>query len=57
MLTVAEVADRMDLPRMVVYRMIHAGELPADRIGATYHVPEAALRSLEQRDEPVAESA
>ncbi len=56
MLTIAEVADRMRLPRMTVYRMIHAGELPADRVGSTYHVPESALESLESQD-PVAESA
>jgi excisionase family DNA binding protein len=56
MLTVAEVADRMGLPRMTVYRMIHAGELPADRVGATYHVPESAL-SPEGPETSVAESA
>jgi excisionase family DNA binding protein len=56
MLTVAEVADRMGLPRMTVYRMIHAGELPADRVGTTYHVPESAL-ALQQPEAPVAESA
>jgi excisionase family DNA binding protein len=56
MLTVAEVADRMGVPRMAVYRMIHAGDLPADRVGSTYHVPESAL--LDRRpDTPVAESA
>jgi excisionase family DNA binding protein len=56
MLTVAEVADRMGLPRMIVYRMIHAGELPADRAGTTYHVPESALQA-DRPEEPVAESA
>lgn len=57
MLTVAEVADRMGLPRMTVYRMIHAGELPADRVGTTYHVPESALLHVGQPGESVAESA
>jgi|tagenome__1003787_1003787.scaffolds.fasta_scaffold17666106_2 excisionase family DNA binding protein len=56
MLTIAEVADRMGVPRMTVYRMIHAGDLPADRVGATYHVPESALRAGRPAD-PVAESA
>jgi excisionase family DNA binding protein len=55
MLTVAEVADRMGVPRMAVYRMIHAGELPADRVGPTYRVPESAL--LPRQPEAVAESA
>lgn len=56
MLTVAEVADRLGVPRMTVYRMIHAGDLPADRVGATYRVPASALRE-EQLGAPVAESA
>ena len=56
MLSVAEVADRLGVPRMVVYRRIHAGELPADRVGSTYHVPASALES-EPLDAPVAESA
>jgi excisionase family DNA binding protein len=56
MLSVAEVADRMGVPRMSVYRMIHAGELPADRVGATYHVPASAVGE-EQPALPVAESA
>jgi excisionase family DNA binding protein len=56
MLSVAEVADRLGVPRMVVYRRIHSGELPADRVGSTYHVPEAALER-EPLDARVAESA
>lgn len=56
MLTVAEVADRLGLPRMVVYRRIHSGELPADRVGSTYHVPESALQAGGDAA-PVAESA
>jgi excisionase family DNA binding protein len=56
MLSVAEVADRLGLPRMTVYRMIHAGELPADRVGSTYHVPASALRQ-ELSESPIAETA
>jgi excisionase family DNA binding protein len=45
-LTIADVALRMGVPHMAVYRMVHAGELPAIRVGPTYRVPEAAVRSL-----------
>ena len=31
--TVAEVADLMRVSKMTVYRMIHAGEFPAIRVG------------------------
>ena len=56
MLSIAEVADRLQVSRMTVYRMIHAGELPADRVGSTYHVPESALEG-ERAERPIAESA
>ena len=32
-LTVAEVAEMMRVSKMTVYRMVHAGELPAIRFG------------------------
>ena len=32
-LTVAEVASIMRVSKMTVYRMVHAGELPAIRVG------------------------
>ena len=50
MLSIAEVADRLGLSRMAVYRMVHAGELPADRAGATFHVPESALQRKAAED-------
>ena len=34
-LTVAEVAARMRVSKMTVYRLVHAGELPAARVGRT----------------------
>jgi len=40
--TVAEVADRLRVSTMTVYRLIQAGELPARRIGHSYR-----LRSLD----------
>lgn len=42
-LTVAEVADMMRVSKMTVYRMVHAGELPAIRFGRSFRVPESAV--------------
>ena len=39
-LTVAEVASIMRVSKMTVYRMVHAGELPAIRVGWSFRVPE-----------------
>lgn len=41
--TVSEVAELMRVSRMTVYRMIHAGELPAIRFGRSFRVPESAV--------------
>ncbi|MEZ3162062.1 helix-turn-helix domain-containing protein [Microbacterium sp. BWT-B31] len=48
-LTVAEVADLMRVSKMTVYRLVHAGELPAVRFGHSYRVPESAVSDLLQR--------
>ncbi|MFC5369697.1 helix-turn-helix domain-containing protein [Arcanobacterium bovis] len=45
-LTVAEVAEITRVSRMTVYRMVHAGELPAVRVGSSYRVPRSALDQL-----------
>ena len=42
-LTVAEVATVMRVSKMTVYRMVHAGELPAVRVGRSFRVPEGAV--------------
>lgn len=42
-LTVAEVAAAMRVSKMTVYRLVHAGELPAARVGRSYRVPAAAV--------------
>ena len=42
-LTVAEVAAVMRVSKMTVYRMVHAGELPAVRVGRSFRVPEKAV--------------
>ncbi len=48
-LTVAEVAAMMRVSSMTVYRMVHAGDLPAVRFGRSYRVPESAVAELVQR--------
>ena len=42
-LTVAEVAAIMRVSKMTVYRLVHAGDLPAARFGRSYRVPENAV--------------
>ena len=42
-LTVAEVAGVMRVSKMTVYRMVHAGDLPAVRVGRSFRVPEQAV--------------
>ena len=39
-LTVAEVATIMRVSKMTVYRLVHAGDLPAVRVGRSFRVPE-----------------
>lgn len=40
-LTVAEVARIMRVSKMTVYRLVHAGELPAARVGRSFRVAES----------------
>ncbi|HKC29869.1 MAG TPA: helix-turn-helix domain-containing protein [Jatrophihabitans sp.] len=42
-LTVAEVATLMRVSKMTVYRMVHAGDLPAVRVGRSFRVPEKSV--------------
>lgn len=42
-LTVAEVASMMRVSKMTVYRLVHAGELPAARVGRSFRVPQRAV--------------
>jgi excisionase family DNA binding protein len=42
-LTVAEVAEMMRVSNMTVYRLVHAGELPAIRFGRSFRIPESAV--------------
>src|SRR3954470_908507 len=43
-LTVAEVASMMRVSKMPVYRLVHAGELAALRVGRSFRVPERAVQ-------------
>lgn len=52
-LTVAEVADIMRVSKMTVYRLVHAGELPAIRFGRSFRVPESAVTAVMNR--PIAD--
>jgi excisionase family DNA binding protein len=45
-LTVAEVAEMMRVSSMTVYRMVHAGELPAVRFGRSYRIPQADVEAM-----------
>jgi excisionase family DNA binding protein len=49
-LTVAEVARRLRVSNMTVYRIVQAGELPAVRVGRGYRIREDdLLRYLDAR--------
>ena len=42
-LTIAEVAEMMRVSKMTVYRLVHAGDLPAGRVGRSFRVHEEAV--------------
>ncbi|HEY9408249.1 MAG TPA: helix-turn-helix domain-containing protein [Jiangellaceae bacterium] len=42
-LTVAEVATVMRVSKMTVYRLVHAGTLPAVQVGRSFRIPERAV--------------
>ncbi len=44
-LTVAEVAALMRVSKMTVYRLVHAGELAAVRVGRSFRVPDSAVHA------------
>jgi excisionase family DNA binding protein len=47
-LTVAEVATVMRVSKMTVYRIVHAGEIQAVRVGRSFRVPEKAVHDYLQ---------
>lgn len=42
-LTIAEVAEHLRVSKMTVYRMIHAGDIPALKIGRGFRIERQAL--------------
>lgn len=46
LVTVADVAERLSVSPMTIYRLIHSGELPALRVGRSYRVPQSAVDAL-----------
>ncbi len=48
-LTVAEVASRMRVSKMTVYRLVHSGELEAVRVGRSFRVPDDAVQEYLRR--------
>lgn len=48
-LTVAEVAARMRVSKMTVYRLVHSGELEAVRVGRSFRVPDEAVQEYLRR--------
>lgn len=53
-LTVAEVAEMMRVSNMTVYRMVHAGDLPAIRFGRSFRIPESEVAAAIAR--PIADA-
>ena len=47
-LTVAEGADLLRVSKMTVYRMVHAGDLPAVRVKRSFRVPLKAVEALSE---------
>jgi excisionase family DNA binding protein len=41
--SVAEVADRLRVSKMTVYRLVHAGELSAHRFGRSFRITQRGL--------------
>lgn len=44
--TVAQLCEEMSLDRDFVYERIHAGEIPAFRVGQTWRIPKVWAREL-----------
>lgn len=44
-LTVAEVAGLMRVSKMTVYRLVHAGDIAAVRVGRSFRVPDTAVHN------------
>ncbi|MFF5131072.1 helix-turn-helix domain-containing protein [Streptomyces syringium] len=51
-LTVPEAAAIMRVSKMEVYRLVHAGRLPAIRAGRSFRIPERAAREYLRESSP-----
>jgi excisionase family DNA binding protein len=47
--TVAEVAERMRVSKMSVYRLIHGGQLEAVQFGRSFRISDEALEAFMKR--------
>jgi excisionase family DNA binding protein len=52
LLTVAEVAERLRISKMTVYRLIHTEQLPAIRLGRSFRVPAPAVAAIVNSEHP-----
>lgn len=48
-LTIAEVATKMRVSKMTVYRLVHNGDLPAVRVGRSFRVTEDDVNAYLQK--------
>ncbi|HEY1973388.1 MAG TPA: helix-turn-helix domain-containing protein [Pseudonocardia sp.] len=46
LLTVFEVAARLRVSKMTIYRMVNSGELAAFKIGKSFRIPVASVQNL-----------
>ncbi|HEY1968101.1 MAG TPA: helix-turn-helix domain-containing protein [Pseudonocardia sp.] len=46
LLTVAEVAAKLRVSKMTIYRMVNSGELPAFKVGRSFRIRATAVRKL-----------
>lgn len=44
-MSVAEVADKLNVSPMTIYREIHVGRLPTVRVGRMYRIPRSSFTS------------
>lgn len=54
-LTVAEVAARVRVSKMTVYRLVHTGELAGIRVGRSFRIPATIVDAYLERTNPIDE--
>ena len=49
-ISVKDVAARLGVSKMTIYRMVHSGEIPSIRVGRSFRIPKTAFQAwLEQQ--------